>query len=189
MVASPDGSILGQGPEKDQRGRYPRPVMEIRSTSRVVAAVAPTIALMIGALACGGKERSPEEQIRARLAEIEQLAEAGDVAGVKELISERYEDAAGNDRRALAAWLTFQRMQHRNLYVWSRIRTLELVAPEQASVVVVAGMAASPISGPADLARMRADVYEIDLDLVDEGGSDWRVVSASWRPTRPTDLL
>jgi hypothetical protein len=166
MVASPDGSILGQGPEKDQRGRYPRPVMEIRSTSRVVAAVAPTIALMIGALAC-----------------------AGDVAGVKELISERYEDAAGNDRRALAAWLTFQRMQHRNLYVWSRIRTLELVAPEQASVVVVAGMAASPISGPADLARMRADVYEIDLDLVDKGGSDWRVVSASWRPTRPTDLL
>ena len=152
-----------------------------------MAAVA--LALEAGALACGGEELSPEEQIRARLAEIERLAEAGEVAGVKEFISERYADPAGNDRRALAAWLTFQRMQHRNLYVWSRIRSVELVTPEQASVVVVAGMAASPVSGPADLARMRADVYEIDLDLVDEGGGEWRVVSASWRPTRPTDLL
>ena len=146
-------------------------------------------ALAAGKLACAGDDLPAEDRIRARLAEIERLAEAGDVAGVKQLISERYADPAGNDRRSLAAWLTFQRMQHRNLYVWSRIRSLELVAPEQASVVVVAGMAASPISGPADLARMHADVYEIDLDLVDEGGSDWRVVSASWRPTQPTDLL
>jgi len=157
--------------------------------SRVGLLAALFLGLAASKLACSGTEVSAEERIRARLAEIERLAEAGDVGGVKEFLSERYADAAGNDRRALAAWLTFQRMQHRNLYVWSRIRSLELVAPEQASVVLVAGMAASPISGPADLARMRADVYEIDLDLVDEGGSDWRVVSASWRPTQPTDLL
>lgn len=158
------------------------------SASRIAAVLAS--ALLLGAaLACGDADSSPEDRIRARLGEIERLAEAGDVAGVKEHISESYADAAGNDRRALAAWLTFQRMQHRNLYVWSRIQSLELGDPERAAVVVVAGMAASPISGPADLARMRADVYEIDLELVDEGRGGWRVVSASWRPANPTDLL
>ena len=50
-------------------------------------------------------------------------------------------------------------------------------------------MAASPISGPDDFARMSADVYEIELDLANEGRGGWRVVSASWRPTKPTDLL
>ncbi len=163
----------------------------MKSPSLVYALAVACSAFLLGGagtLGCGGEELPAEEQIRARLAEIERLAEAGDVAGVKEFISEGYADAAGNDRRALAAWLTFQRMQHRNLYVWSRIRSLELSDPERAAVVIVAGMAASPVSGPADLARMRADVYEIDLDLADEGGG-WRVVSATWRPTQPTDLL
>ncbi len=145
-------------------------------------------ALAVPILACGGDDESPEARIRARLAEVELLAEAGDVAGVKQFLSEDYADAAGNDRRALATWLTLQRMQHRTLHVWSRVRSLEIEAEGRAAVVLAAGMAASPIAGAADLARMRADVYEIELDLREEGG-DWRVLSARWSPTSPRDLL
>ena len=145
-------------------------------------------ALLLGLGACGGDDESPEARIRARLAEVERLAEEGDVAGVKEFLSEEYADAAGNDRRALAAWLTFQRMQHRSLHVWSRIQSLEVAGDGSAAAVVVAGMAGSPVSGPDDFARMRADVYEIELELREEGG-DWRVVSARWSPTSPADLL
>lgn len=156
-----------------------------RALAALLAALVPAALVF----ACGGDDLAPETRIRARLAEIERLAEAGDVAGVKELVSERYRDPRGNDRRALAAWLTFQRMQHRNLYVWSRIQSVELPGRDRATVALVAGMAASPVDGPADLVRMRADVYRIDLDLSDEGGGDWRVLSADWRPTKPTDLL
>ena len=146
------------------------------------------LAASLAALGCGGDDESPEARIRARLAEVERLAEAGDVAGVKEFLSERYADPAGNDRRRLAAWLTFQRMQQRSLFVWSRIESLGIPEPGRAAVVLVAGMAASPVEGPADLARLRAEVWRIELALEEEGDA-WRAVSASWRPTTPVDLL
>ncbi len=149
----------------------------------------PIALLLAGALgACADDPADPETRVRALLTEVEQQIEAGDVGGAKAFVSERYRDPAGNDRRALAAWVSVKRMQHRDLYVWSRVRSVEFPEPARAVVALAAGMAGSPVSGPDDFVAMRANVYRIDLDLADEDG-EWRIVSARWKVAPPSDLL
>ena len=53
----------------------------------------------------------------------------------------------------------------------------------------MAAITGSPISGPEELAGLRADVYKIDMDLDDEGDGDWRLVWAHWRTTAPIVFL
>jgi len=140
-------------------------------------------------LACGGDPLSPEEQVRAVIEEIEGAAEAGDVSAFKAAISESYQDERGFDKRDLAAYVAFHVMRHSHRRFFARVRSVEIRENGRAEVVVVAAISGRDVSRLEELATLNADVYEIDLDLDDEGDGDWRVVWAQWWPTAPTDLL
>lgn len=140
-------------------------------------------------LACGGDPLSPEEQVRAVIEEIERAAEAGDVSAFKAAISESYQDERGFDKRDLVAYVTFHVMSHTQRRFFARVRSVEIRESGRAEVVVVAAISGREVSGIEELATLNADVYQIDLDLDDEGEGDWRVVWAQWWPTAPTDLL
>ena len=141
------------------------------------------------ALACGGDPLSPEEQVRTVIEAMEQAAEEGDVSAFKAIVSESYEDEHGNDKRSLAAYVTFHVMRNANRHVFTRIRSVEIRDTGRAEVMLVAAITGSAVSGPEELAGLHADVYKIDMDLDDEGDGDWRLVWAQWRRTAPTDLL
>jgi hypothetical protein len=147
-------------------------------------------ALLLGALllACGGEPRSVETEIRDAIERVTVAAEKGDAATVRAFISERYQDDHGHDRRALGAYVASQLLRGERRHLLTRVRRVDLREDGRASVLVVVGMAARPLSEAAE-PGLRADVYRVDLDLEDEGGGDWKVVWAAWRPAPLTDLL
>ncbi len=137
-------------------------------------------------LACGaGEPETPEGQVRARLAEMEQAAEAGDVGLFKELISERYQDALGHDKKQLSSYVTFHVLRNqRGREVILRLRDIEIVDPERAAVVAHIGLA-----GSGATSALRGSVYTLDLDLEREEDESWRITWAQWEPAAPAELL
>ena len=121
--------------------------------------------------------------------ELERAAEEGDVSAFKAVVSERYQDERGFDKRDLAAYVTFHVMRHSHRRFFARVRSVEIRDGGRAEVVVVAAISGRDVSGLEELAALNADVYKIDLDLDDEGDGDWKVVWAQWWRTAPTDLL
>ena len=105
------------------------------------------------------------------------------------LVSERYQDERGFDKKDLTAYVTFHVMRNTKRRVFTRIRSIEIRDSARAEVALVAAITGSAISGPEELAGLHADVYRIDMDLDDEGDGDWRLVWAQWRTTAPIDLL
>jgi hypothetical protein len=139
------------------------------------------------ALACADAPATPEERVRAVLAEIEAAAEARDVGALKEHVSESYSDPRGNDARALAGIATFHFMQNRSVHLLTRVRHVEVSAPGEARAVALVAMAGTPIPGPDALPGLRADLYSFDVRLREEDGR-WRVASARWEPATADDF-
>jgi hypothetical protein len=131
---------------------------------------------------------TPEDRIRAFMSEIERASRDKDVSAVKNAISENYRDAHGRLQRDIHSIITLQYLRQREIYLLTRIESLELPSPTEAHVVVLGAMAGTPIEAADALRKIRADVYRFDLQLRDERGS-WRVVSGDWRPAILEDFF
>ncbi|HEY8123364.1 MAG TPA: hypothetical protein VII78_18745 [Myxococcota bacterium] len=142
--------------------------------------------LWLAALLCAGacsEPETPESRVRAALGELERAAEAGEVSEFRDLISERYRDESGHDKRALADFLRFHVLAHPDgREVILRVRDVRLTSDATASVVAHAGLAG------AGQGALHADAYALDVDLALEDGA-WRVTWAQWRPAAPAELL
>lgn len=138
------------------------------------------LCLVVTLGACSKKE-TPEARVRALIATAVQAAEAGDAAGVRAVVSPRYTDVEGRDRRTVEGLIRLYLLQHRPLYLFTRVPTVELVGNDRAQAVVYAAMAGSRVDAPAELARLRTSLYRFDLTLALEQG-EWRVRAATWRP-------
>lgn len=147
------------------------------------ARVAALAALTLALLASCSAPATPEAEVRAALAALEAAAEAGDVGAFRELVSERYQDALGHDKRQLADYVRFHVLAHpRGREVMLRVRDVRILDASSASVMLHAGLAG------AGRGALHADAYAIDLDLAREEDA-WRVVWAQWQPASPADLL
>lgn len=139
-------------------------------------------ALAFAQFGCSEPE-TPEARVRAALTELETAAEEGDVGAFRELVSEQYKDALGQDKRALADYVRFHVLAHpRGREVILRVREVRLTSEATASVMLHAGFAG------AGQGALHADAYAIDLDLALEDDA-WRVRWAEWRPAAPAELL
>ncbi|RIL06394.1 MAG: hypothetical protein DCC71_07015 [Proteobacteria bacterium] len=142
---------------------------------------------LVLALACAGDPQTPEERVRAVLADLEAAAEARDVAALKEHLSADYRDAHGNDRRAVAGIATMHFLQHESVHLLVRVRGVERVADGEARALALVAMAGTRIESAEWLESLRADLYRFELTLRDEDG-DWRVASAAWSPATADDF-
>jgi len=140
------------------------------------------------ALACAPDAKSPEEKIRAVLAALEEGAEEKRAGAMKEHVSERYADAQGNDKRAIAQLVAFHLLRNQSVYLLTRVRSVEIEAPGEGRAEVLVAMAGTPIAGPEALLSLRADLYRFDLRLAEEQDGAWRVRSAEWRPAAADDF-
>jgi len=143
--------------------------------------------LLCLALACSGEPASPEDQVRALLAALEESAQQKDAGAMKEHVSERYSDAQGNDKRAVAQLVAFHLLRNQSVYLLTRVQSVEIAAPGQARAQVLVAMAGTPIESPEALSLLRSDLYRFDLGLAEEDGV-WRVRSADWRPAAAGDF-
>ena len=150
----------------------------------------PLVALFLGLIlialgGCGSEPDTPEGQVRMRIGEMEAAAEAGDIGTFKELVSERYNDPYGNDKRLLTSFVTFHVLQNqRGREVIVRLREVQLVEPSRAAVSAHIGLAGAGASS-----ALRGSVYALELDLEQEEDEEWRITWAQWKRAGAGELL
>jgi hypothetical protein len=145
--------------------------------------------LGVGALLVSCSEPgSPEERIRALVAEAVSAASAKDLGALVDLVSPSYADAQGNRRDDVKRILAFHVLRAGSLHAFAATREVAVEDPKRARAVVLAALARVPIHDLRDLAALDADVWRFDLALVLEDG-EWRVREARWQPAAADDLL
>lgn len=142
--------------------------------------------LLLGA-ACSNDD-SPEQRVRALIAQAEQAAERKEIRTLRGYVSERYADEAGRDRRTIEGILRLYLLRNESIHLLSRVERVTVTPPDRAEAVVYIAMAGRPIARAEDLAGFRADFYRLEVGFLLEN-DDWRVVRAAWRHAEPADLI
>jgi hypothetical protein len=143
----------------------------------------PHILLLMLALllsACSGDSDSPDQQIRQFIDAAVQAGEARSVDGLSELLHKDYIDQQGHNSKQLDRLLRVYFFRHKNIHLFTRIDSIEILADNQASVSVHVAMAGTVISGVDALAGLSARIYRFELQLVKQ--DEWLLRHAAWAP-------
>lgn len=138
------------------------------------------LALVAGLAACS-EPMDPRAEVEAFLAKGEGLVENRDILGTLALISPDYQDPRGNDQAAIKRLLLGYFMRNKAIHLFVQIETIDLPLPDQARVVLLAGMAGRPVEGLEGFLNLRADLYRFYLDL-GKPDAEWVLVSMEWEP-------
>ena len=138
--------------------------------------------------ACSSERDSPEAQVRALLAQGEAAAEKKESATLRQMISEKYSDSRGQDKKAVEAMLRFYFLRNQSIHLFTRIRQINFPQPDLAQADVMVAMAGQPISDAEELERLRADLHRFEITLARESG-EWKVMRAEWRRAEFADFL
>jgi hypothetical protein len=134
--------------------------------------------IALALLAACTDEGSPEQQVRALIASMEQAAEARDVGELLDHVSDNYRDAQGQDRAEASRYARGYFVVNQSVHLLTRIESLEFPSPDEAQVKLQVGMAGR--GAEAGGAGLTADLYDFDIALVREDG-EWKVSYADWR--------
>ncbi len=136
--------------------------------------------------ACSGDEESAEAQIRSFVDAGIEAAEKRDGGALQEMLHISYLDDRGYDRKQLAGLLRAYFIQHKNIHLFSKIDSIELINDSQAAVKLHVAMAGSVITDIDALSSLRARIYRFELDLIKQG--QWQLQRARWAPASTADL-
>ncbi len=144
------------------------------------------VGILLG-LGCGGEAVSPEDQVRARIAEAEAAAEALEIKLLREMISDAYADPHRRTKRDLEQMLAYYFFRNQSVHLLTRVSSVEIDEAGNAQVLAYVAMAGVPIPAPDLLPSLRADLYrfEVQMSLEEE---EWRVQHADWRPAALADF-
>ncbi|MDO8704245.1 MAG: hypothetical protein Q7J84_04790 [Sulfuricaulis sp.] len=139
-------------------------------------------------VSCSPPENSPEAQVRTLLKRGETATEKKETGVLRQMISEKYVDSQGQDKRAIEAILRYYFMRHDSIHLLMRIQSIAFPQPGQAQAIVLVAMAGQPISDVQELERLRADLHRFEIILANEN-KEWKVIRAEWRRAEPADFL
>jgi hypothetical protein len=134
-----------------------------------------------------GCAASPERQIRERLAAGAAAVERGDRSAMADMISAGYADGSGHDKQGVLGGLALLTRGQRT-YILLDVKDVKLTGSGRAEVDAVAALAGRPVEDLGALDEAWADLYRLNLQLTDEGGT-WRIVTARWQPMGLSDLF
>ena len=137
---------------------------------------------------CRGERQTPEQQVRALIQAAAVAAEQRDLGALRELLSDRYADDQGQDKRAVEGLLRLHFLRNESVHLSLRIRSVNLPQPDRAEATVLVAMAGVPIKTATELPALRADLHRFDIDFAFEN-KHWRVVRAAWQRAEPGDFL
>jgi len=123
---------------------------------------------------------SPEEQIRRLIDSAVQAAEDRSLDGLGDLMHSDFIDQRGNNRQQLAKLLRAYFFRHKNIHLFTRIDSIELLSANQAGVSLHVAMAGTVISDVNALSSLSARIYRFELQLIKQ--DDWLLRHASWAP-------
>ncbi len=148
--------------------------MKIRTVRTLLVAGAAALAA-----ACA-PESSPEQQVRAMIAEAEQAAERRDLSDVMAFVSESYADGRGFDKAQLKNFIRGYFVLHPSIHLAVRVQDLRFPADGLAQARVTVGMLGTRTDGSGDDLALAGDIYDFDVELVREG-DQWRLLRADYR--------
>jgi hypothetical protein len=146
------------------------------------------IIALVAVLGACAEPDTPEEQVRALVSAVQTAANESDVGTLRSFVAASYRDSRGNTKDEIDRMIGLQLLRGRP-YVLLRLRDLSIDDAMHAEIQMLAGMARVPVGGFDELRKAAADIYVFDLTLLDEGGGEWRVISAQWRFAGPDDLM
>jgi hypothetical protein len=138
--------------------------------------------------ACSSEPDSPEAQVRALLKHGEAAAEKKEGGVLRQLISEKYSDSEGQDKKAIEAILRYYFLRNESIHLFTRVQSITFPKPARALAVVLVAMAGQPISGTQEFERLHADLHRFEITLAREG-EEWKVIRAEWRRAEIGDFL
>jgi hypothetical protein len=134
-----------------------------------------TLAILVLQLS-GCSTEDAEARIRATIAEMEQLAEAGNVSDFMDYVADDFSgDRGGVDRNALSNLLRIQIMKHTRVSANVLSQDYELFEG-RAVVKMTVLLTGGPRSWLPDSGR----VYQFDTSWRESGG-DWLLLAADWQ--------
>jgi hypothetical protein len=128
---------------------------------------------------CGGEPESPEAQVRALVARAVAAAEARDVGALRAMVSDRYSDPDGRDKRAVEAILRLHFLRNQSVHLYTRVQSVTVSHPGRVEARVLVAMAGVPITSEVELPALRADLHRFDIDFALDDDT-WRVQRAVW---------
>jgi hypothetical protein len=137
---------------------------------------------------CRGARTSPEEQVRALIQSATAAAEQKQIGALRDLISERYADDQGQNKRAIEALLRLHFLRNENLHLYAHIKSVTLPHPDRAQATVLVAMAGVPMVSAQDLPSVRADLHHFEIEFAREDKT-WRVQRAAWRRAELSEFL
>ncbi|MHB8535776.1 MAG: hypothetical protein ACYDBW_10070 [Sulfuricaulis sp.] len=150
---------------------------------------APLLVLLLPLLvSCSSGPDQPEAQVRALLKRGAAAAEKKESGVLRGLISEKYSDTQGQNKKAVEAILRYYFLRNESIYLFTRIQSIEFPEAARAQAVVLVAMAGQPIADASQIERLHADLHHFDITLVREG-KDWKVIDAEWRRAEFRDFL
>lgn len=143
---------------------------------------------MLAVAGCRGEPDSPEAQVRAVIARAAAATEKKDIGALRDMVSDRYSDPHGQDKRAVEALLRLHFLRNESVHLYTRVQSVTVPQPDRAQASVLVAMAGVPISSEVELPALRADLHRFDLDFALEDDS-WRVQRAAWSRAEPGELV
>ncbi len=150
----------------------------------------PVLVLIVVSFAssCSSGRDDPEAQVRALLQQGKAAAEKRESAALRQMISDKYADNEGRDKKAVEAVLRYYFLRNESIHLLTRIRQISFPRPDIAQVDVMVAMAGQPIADAGQLERLRADLHRFEITLADEN-KEWKVIRAEWRRAEFADFL
>lgn len=139
-------------------------------------------------LSCSSAEDSPDTQVRALIQRGESAAEKKQAGELRHMISEKYSDSQGQDKRAIEGILRYYFLRNESIHLFVRIQSIAFPRPAQAQAILLVAMAGQPITGAQELERLRADLHRFEITLASEN-KEWKVIRAEWRRAEPGDFF
>jgi len=137
---------------------------------------------------CRGERASPEAEVRALINSAVAAAEQKSIGTLKDMISEKYADEQGQNKRAIENLLRLHFLRNETVHLYAHTQSVTLPQPERAQATVLVAMAGVPIASAQELPLLRADLHRFEIDFARENKT-WRVRRAAWRRAELGEFL
>lgn len=131
--------------------------------------------LSCGLQACGEPPSSPEEAIRAWVAQGQEFAEEKDRNGLVDMISPDYADARGNERDDIENMFRLYFMRMNSIELLTSVNDIRVFGDSAAELDLTVGMAATNDG----VLGFSADAYNFEMELILDG-DEWLLISGRW---------
>ncbi len=143
------------------------------------------IALLI--TACSDNSDSPEAQIRQFIDNTIKHTESRNYSKLSDMVAKDYRDQKGFNQQQLLNTIRAYSLRHKNIYLLSKIESIQLQESNRAFIVVFVAMTGRKIESINSLTSLSARIYRFELQLVHQ--DKWQLQQANWKKSDIQEML